>query len=602
MNRRDRLAYTAPMGAASNTAAGDDAARSVAAARFRRAVDDDDSFCVQAVRLARVLFDVPVGFVSVFDRGRERLVARRGVILREVSAQNPQFGAGTTAGEVDVIEDLEADPRGVALALRYALPDSAFFASAPLVVPGAGAVGCLSILDDRPRSFGVAEQTRLRELAALVVAGVDTRQERGLSPDVAILDLPDLLQSESYLLHTLMDHLPDNIYFKDTQSRFVRVNRSMAQYIGLSHPEDLVGKTDYDAFAEAHARTAYEDEQRIIETGEPLIDKEEQETWPDGHATWVSTTKLPLRDGDDRVIGTFGLSRDVTDRKLAQEAMMRHAVELEAVNAQHRVDMALASELQRAFLPERYPVFPPGADPDDSLLRFTHVYMPMEVVGGDFFTVVPLSDTSAGVLLCDVVGHGVRAALVTSMMNAVVTELKDTASDPAVFLRKVNERLWASLGGRFGYGFVTAFYLVAEAGDPRIRFAVAGHPSPLLARRAAGRVDPLVDAPGMSGQALLLQEKSEYHTHEVTAEPGDALLLFTDGVYEVRGPGRETYGVERLAALVARHVDEPMPALVQRLLSEVLSYSADHQFQDDVCLLGMEFAEHPRPIQERPPT
>lgn len=122
------------------------------------------------------------------------------------------------------------------------------------------------------------------------------------------------------LLATLMDNVPDRIYFKDRQSRFILVNKAQASACGMT-PEDLNGKTDFDVFSEEHARAACEDEKRVMDTGVPLVGKEEKETWPDGSITWCSSTKLPLRDDEGRIVGTFGISRDITERHLTQAAL-----------------------------------------------------------------------------------------------------------------------------------------------------------------------------------------------------------------------------------------------------------------------------------------
>jgi PAS domain S-box-containing protein len=126
---------------------------------------------------------------------------------------------------------------------------------------------------------------------------------------------------ERHLLHTLMDNLPDTVYFKDRESHFTRINKAHMKLFGLSDPAQAVGKTDFDFFTPEHAQEAYNDEQEIIRTGQPVVGKEEMETWPDGHVTWVSTTKMPLRDAHGNIIGTFGVSRDVTQRKRAEEAL-----------------------------------------------------------------------------------------------------------------------------------------------------------------------------------------------------------------------------------------------------------------------------------------
>ncbi|NQT84825.1 PAS domain S-box protein, partial [bacterium] len=144
----------------------------------------------------------------------------------------------------------------------------------------------------------------------------------------------EALIQERYLMDSLMDNVPDSIYFKDAVSRFTRINRAQADRFGLSDPSEAVGKTDFNFFTEEHARPAFEDEQEIMKSGRPLVAKEERETWPDGRVTWVSTTKIPLGDEKGKIIGTFGVSRDVTDRRKAEEELKRTAEELARSNAE----------------------------------------------------------------------------------------------------------------------------------------------------------------------------------------------------------------------------------------------------------------------------
>jgi len=138
------------------------------------------------------------------------------------------------------------------------------------------------------------------------------------------------LSQANALLQTLLDSMPDHIYFKDAQSRFIRNSRSQAEALGLSDPAEAVGKSDFDFFP--HAQLSYEKEQEIMQSGKPLVDQEEQVVWPDGKETWVSTTKAPLLDQAGQVIGTFGISRDITERKHSEEALQKAKLELEAAN------------------------------------------------------------------------------------------------------------------------------------------------------------------------------------------------------------------------------------------------------------------------------
>lgn len=140
------------------------------------------------------------------------------------------------------------------------------------------------------------------------------------------------LSQERFLLEALLNYLPDHIYFKDRESRFIRAGRVMAEAFGLSDPALAVGKTDFDFFTEEHARQAYQDEQTVMTTEQPLV-LEERETWHDQPDTWALTTKMPLRDETGAVVGTFGISRDITRRRRTEEDLKARMHELTVLNS-----------------------------------------------------------------------------------------------------------------------------------------------------------------------------------------------------------------------------------------------------------------------------
>jgi PAS domain S-box-containing protein len=131
-------------------------------------------------------------------------------------------------------------------------------------------------------------------------------------------DLSKKAEALEALLAGLMDTIPDYIYFKDRQCRFIRINKAHARHLGLASPDEAVGKTDLDLHDPNHAEKAFADDRRIMETGLPMIGVAEKETQPDGGIVWVSTTKVPLRDERGTVIGLVGISRDITEQKAAE--------------------------------------------------------------------------------------------------------------------------------------------------------------------------------------------------------------------------------------------------------------------------------------------
>ena len=137
---------------------------------------------------------------------------------------------------------------------------------------------------------------------------------------------------DHYLFSAIMDNLPDVIYFKDLESKFIKINNGFLKKVGVSSEKEILGKTDFEIFDYEHADYARKDELHIIKTGEAIINKVEKEVLPSGKIEWVSTTKLPLKNSKGEIIGTFGMSRNISESKEIQEklksseARLRHLI------------------------------------------------------------------------------------------------------------------------------------------------------------------------------------------------------------------------------------------------------------------------------------
>jgi serine phosphatase RsbU (regulator of sigma subunit)/FixJ family two-component response regulator len=255
-------------------------------------------------------------------------------------------------------------------------------------------------------------------------------------------------------------------------------------------------------------------------------------------------------------------------------------------NAQLEEDMRMARETHFALLPRFQPSFPSGTPPGESALRFHQCFAPKGEVSGDFFDYAALSETNAGVFICDVMGHGVSAALMTAVIRGMLVEFARASHEPGEVLAAINRALVPIMRSAGAPMFASAFYMIADAASGEIRYANAGHPHPFLVRRDLDRVERIGVA--SLGPALGLMEESRYQSGSRVLVRGDMVMMYTDGIFEVDGPGETLFGKKRLLEAVQKRIHLPLDLLFDELMREVRDYSLTHEFGDDICLLGME--------------
>jgi sigma-B regulation protein RsbU (phosphoserine phosphatase) len=378
------------------------------------------------------------------------------------------------------------------------------------------------------------------------------------------------------LLQQLLDHIDDNIFFKDRDSKFIMINRANANWFGLTDPQEIVGKDDFDFFEKEHAQKQLEEERWIMETGKSVLGEVQSES-QDDNVHWGSVTKMPLRDQDGEIIGTMGIARDISELKIKEQ-------ELKQAHEQIVDDLRLAAKLQQAFLPHNYPAF---VDADNApLIQFHHFYEADIDLGGDFCSVYQLSDSRAGLLICDVMGHGVRAALVTAILHAFAQELVQKTDSPGNFLTALNKRLVPLLQSEEEFLFATATYCTVDLETGEMALAHAGHTLPFLIQPQLGKVSQLTPAENTLGPALAIVADYSYETTHVQLLPGDEVLMYTDGICEALNTSRDEFGVEHLQETIQNFNTLPLEELIPAIINVVQDYAGSKKLGDDICLLG----------------
>jgi len=295
-----------------------------------------------------------------------------------------------------------------------------------------------------------------------------------------------------------------------------------------------------------------------------------------------------LVDTEDRFIGfifVHALVRLQTELLLGNiDELERSRLEIAEKNRVLEEDLLMAREVQLAMLP-------PAGGVSDPLSRwvFCSDYRPAGGVSGDFFQLIRISDSAAGALVCDVMGHGVRSALVTAMLRAFVEDLRPLAEDPGALLTRLNQCLMGVLRQTGNLLFVTSAYVVVDAGSGTLAYGQAGHPTGYL-RRASGKVELLPAEGDIAGPALGLIDGFPYESGRRTVDPGDIALLFTDGLTEARTSAGEEWGQDRLVEEMARSVSTSPADLVSALVAAAASFAGGRAFDDDVCILALQVA------------
>lgn len=520
----------------------------------------------------------------------------------------------------------------------------------------------------------------------------------------------------SMLFWRLMESLPDHVYFKDLESKFICVNRAHAEFHGFGSPEEAIGKSDFDIFQERFAKLKFEAEQKIIQSGKGWSFREERDRQNDGSEKWVLSTKLPLLDVDGKIVGTFGLSRDITESKRVEielehqrhllqtiirilpcrvfvrdreqrfllvneeyqngigignpdemvgkkiseirpgeraellEARDREIIEsdraiyhqvdfnkslmgdkrwvltskvplhdsqgevegvvgmtlditeqkeaeeearkaneqLQTQNQQLETELQVARQLQETLMSSGFDDEPKYAiSCDEWSLEASYLYSPSHHLAGDFFYLIPISKDKVGILVCDVMGHGVKASLVTMLIRGLLLEIPTALSSPARVLKHLNDKILPLADDANFPRFITAVYTVFNLSKGEIMIANAGHPEPLwYVRDEQGNHFEGCPVREM-GPALGMFPGEKFKATRHKLDQMTELLFFTDGLIEQKQCDGQEWGVNNLVETVERVKDEPLSKQLKLVTKALHKACESDHLDDDVCLVAI---------------
>ena len=391
------------------------------------------------------------------------------------------------------------------------------------------------------------------------------------------------LAREQYILNCFMDNVPDSIYFKDHDSRFLRLNSALARKFGVKNPAEIIGKSDFDFFPDAQARPKYEMEQEIIRTGQPILALEE----PDIGGRWALTTKMPLRDEHGEIIGTFGISRDITPLKVAQQQVEEAYAEIQMLNEQlHQENLRMGAELDVARrlqqmvlpVPEELDKIP-GVD-------IVGYMQPANEVGGDYYDVLHDHDNRLCIGIGDVTGHGLESGVLMLMTQTAIRTLIDRGeSDPVVFLNTINRVLYHNIQRMSAERSLTLAIVNYQHGQLRL----IGQHEEMLVVRHDGRVER-VDTTELGFPIGMVHDIGAWIAEATVAlDQGDGIVLYTDGITEAQNAENQLYGLERLCAVIsANWRDASAEAVKNAVVDDMRQFVGNAQVYDDVTLVVLK--------------
>lgn len=413
----------------------------------------------------------------------------------------------------------------------------------------------------------------------------------GISRDITIRHLAEReVVRQRNLLDAIIQILPCRIFVRDKEDRFVLVNNAYISALGIKDSKDIIGHRLEEFSNEARVEKIYQEDRRVWDKGESILNQIDFDLGIFKPGGWIVTSKVPLRGPDMKIEGLVGMIYDITEQKTAEEQARELSKELREKNAQFEAELLVARQLQETLMSM-------GFDQERQYsktgakwsLSASYFYKPSHHLAGDFFELFPISDSKVGILVCDVMGHGVKAALVTMLLRGLISEFTDLLDQPGKVLGQLNKRLCALAEDQEFPRFTTAVYLTLDLDTGEARIANAGHPGPLWKSKDSTGREIFEPCPaGEIGPALGLIPEQVFTRHEFTCLETTEFLLYTDGIVEQKDAVGEEFGIFKLEEILLNSKNLGLDYQLKNLKSALRLTAGTEEFDDDICIVAIK--------------
>ena len=390
------------------------------------------------------------------------------------------------------------------------------------------------------------------------------------------LKAEEALAASERLFRTIFENAQIGISVVNISAQQYHTNRALHEMLGCTS-EDLSSVEKWDLMVHPDEREAGAKRYADLVAGKLDRDEWEQRfVRPDGRLVIANGRFSVLRDVTGRALYVLNLSEDITERRRAEkelrEAHETLAQQLLAINN----ELELARQTQLSILPKDTPRLPG--------LEIAARYMPMSAVAGDFYDFVMVDEKHVGILIADVSGHGLSAALVASMLKSALPAQLPHASDPARVLSGLNQALF----GKFEAHYVTAAYVFVDMANNTVSYAGAAHPPLLWWHARTQHASECLE----NGLMLGPFRDSTYSAMTFALEKGDEIILVTDGILEARDSSGDQFGMDRLRTTIESNHALSANAFADALLAGLSTWSETTigpGQTDDITLIVLGF-------------